>query len=94
MLGVDQVDTRAVALHIRSKGAMKCVISTRDLDAESLVEKARQSACLVGRDLSTEVSTAERYVWPHEDKKPKYRVAVLDCGVKFNQLRVMYSASL
>ena len=29
-IGIDQVDTRAITLHIRDKGAMKCVVSTED----------------------------------------------------------------
>jgi carbamoyl-phosphate synthase small subunit len=87
ILGIDRVDTRAVTLHIRSRGAMKCVISTTDLDPDSLVEKARQSAGLIGRDLSSEVSTPEAYDWPATT--PRYKVAVLDCGIKRNQLRMM-----
>lgn len=87
MLGVDQVDTRAITLHIRSKGAMKCVMSTTDMDPESLVEKAKQSPGLVGRDLSTEVSTREIYEWPCPT--PRFQVAVLDCGIKQNQLRML-----
>lgn len=92
ILGVDQVDTRAITLHIRSKGAMKCVVSTEDLDSKSLVQKAKDSAGLVGRDLSTEVSCSERYRWEEgsgvEERKTR-NVAVLDCGVKYNQLRIM-----
>lgn len=87
ILGVHEVDTRAVTLHIRSKGAMKCVMSTTDTDPDSLVEKARQSPGLIGRDLTSEVSTPEAYDWPNEN--PAYRIAVLDCGVKRNQLRMM-----
>lgn len=88
-IGVDLVDTRAVVLHVREKGAMKCVVSTEDFDRESLVRKARNSPGLVGRDLATEVTTPEKYVWP-EGGKPdaKYRVAVVDCGIKLNQLRI------
>ncbi|MEM7393016.1 MAG: carbamoyl phosphate synthase small subunit, partial [Verrucomicrobiota bacterium] len=51
------------------------------------------------RDLSTEVSTPERFSWkdkeaelnlvPGEEVDIKYRVAVVDCGVKYNQLRIM-----
>jgi len=115
LIGVHHVDTRAVTLHIRSRGAMKGVVSTTDPDPDSLVEKARRSPGLVGRDLSTEVSAARRYTWPGEHAaldrfpligpefraydrllgsgvarpaKPR-RVAVLDCGVKFNQLRLL-----
>ena len=87
ILGIDDIDTRAVTLHIRSKGAMKCVISTTDLDPASLVEKAKQSPGLIGRDLSSEVSTVDAYAWPAVGAR--YRVAVLDCGIKRNQLRMM-----
>src|SRR5208283_5325758 len=44
IMAIEEVDTRALTKHIRVKGAMKGIISTRDLDAESLVQKARQSA--------------------------------------------------
>ncbi len=87
ILGVDQVDTRAVTLHIRSRGAMKCVISTSDLDRDRLVEKAKNAPGLIGRDLSSEVSTPDSYDWPTTNAK--YRVAVLDCGIKRNQLRML-----
>lgn len=87
ILGVDGVDTRAVTLHIRSLGAMKCVISTDDPDRDSLVRKAKESPGLTGRDLAMEVSTPEVYEWPCDN--PQYRVAVLDCGIKLNQLRLL-----
>ncbi len=89
IMGVDQVDTRAVTLHIRDKGAMKCVVSTEDFDEVSLVEKAKKVKGLVGRDLSTEVSTKNIYIYPNGGKKDAlYRVAILDCGIKLNQLRL------
>ena len=87
ILGVDRVDTRAITLHIRSRGAMKCVMSTEDLDPQSLQRKAQQSPGLIGRDLASEVSTAERLDWPCPN--PRFRVAVLDCGIKRNQLRML-----
>ncbi len=88
MIGVDLVDTRAITLHIRSRGAMKCVMSTTDLDRDSLVAKAKNSPGLVGRDLVSEVSTKKTYVWPGSEKGAS-KVAVLDCGCKTNQLRIM-----
>src|SRR5271157_553849 len=36
IVGIEEVDTRALTKHIRTKGAMKAVISTRDLDPKSL----------------------------------------------------------
>ncbi len=87
ILGVHDVDTRAVTLHIRSRGAMRCVMSTIDANRDSLIAKAQRSAGLVGRDLSSEVSTSAAYDWPKEGAT--YRIAVLDCGIKKNQLRMM-----
>lgn len=88
-LGVDMVDTRAITLHIRDKGAMKCVISTEDFDKASLVEKAKKSAGLIGRDLSSEVSVTEKYVYPTGGKADaQFKVAIMDCGMKLNQLRI------
>ncbi len=87
ILGVDQVDTRAVTLHIRSRGAMKCVMSTEDMDRDSLVQKANDSPGLVGRDLAAEVCAPEPYAWPCPTAK--HRIAVLDCGIKRNQVRML-----
>lgn len=91
ILGVHQVDTRAITLHIRSKGAMKCVISSTDLDRESLVAKAKASEGLVGRDLATEVTVKEAFDWKDEKGQGDHRfhVAALDCGLKYNQLRIL-----
>ena len=98
ILGVDHVDTRAITLHIRSLGAMKCVMSTEDLDPQSLVQKAKDSPGLVGRDLATEVSATKRFMWtdpghgfdaPATVPPPRFKVAALDCGMKRNQLRIM-----
>jgi len=88
ILGIDRVDTRAITLHIRSRGAMKCVISTDDTNPDSLVEKAKQSRGLVGCDMSTEVSTKEKYIFPGSENNER-KVAVIDCGVKLNQLRIL-----
>jgi len=92
ILGVDGIDTRDITLHIRSQGAMKCVMSTSDHDHESLVAKARASAGLVGRDLASEVSTPHPYMWrPDLQTHSVCRVAAIDCGLKFNQLRILQS---
>jgi carbamoyl-phosphate synthase small subunit len=78
ILGVDQVDCRAVTLHIRSKGAMKCVVSTQELDPRNLVRKAKESPGLVGRDLVTEVSTKAALRFPRlREGRPQDRGAGL-----------------
>ncbi|NOX96461.1 MAG: glutamine-hydrolyzing carbamoyl-phosphate synthase small subunit [Nitrospirae bacterium] len=84
ILGVEGLDTRALTRHIRCAGAMKGIVSTEDLDEESLIEKAQNSPGLVGRDLVKEVTCEKVYDW---NNKGKYKVLVIDCGVKRNILR-------
>jgi carbamoyl-phosphate synthase small subunit len=67
IIGIEGVDTRALTKHIREAGAMKAVISTTDLDPDNLVEKARSSSGLIGRDLVKEVTCREAYRW--EDRR-------------------------
>jgi carbamoyl-phosphate synthase small subunit len=93
LFGVHGVDTRAITLHLRSRGAMKCVMSSLDTDRDSLVAKARASRGLVGRDLTREVCTDRPYRWRPEAPGDRPRkVVVLDCGLKFNQLRLLQDA--
>ncbi len=97
VLGVDQVDTRALTRHIRLQGAMKAGISTSDLDPKSLLERVKASSGLVGVDLVQEVTCPAPYRWVQGEIKAPFpfdpqggpRVVVIDCGLKFNQLRLM-----
>lgn len=63
IVGIEGIDTRALTVHIREHGAQQGVISTIDLDRESLIEKARSSPGLIGRDLVREVTCCEPYMW-------------------------------
>lgn len=84
IMGVDHVDTRAITKHIRDAGAMTAVISTKDLDRASLVKKAIAAPKIVGVDMVEKVTVSEPYDW---SKKGRFRVATIDCGVKYNILR-------
>jgi len=86
IMGVQDVDTRAITRHIRCQGAMKAVISTEDMDDASLTAKAKAAPGLEGRDMVTEVTSDGPLVWSEEGK---YNVVVLDCGVKYNILRIL-----
>ncbi|MFA5115781.1 MAG: glutamine-hydrolyzing carbamoyl-phosphate synthase small subunit [Candidatus Omnitrophota bacterium] len=86
ILGIEGIDTRTLTLHIRRAGAMKAALSTEDLDEKSLVRKAKDSRGLIGVDLVKTVTCRKPYVWPHA-KGVKYKVVVLDCGLKYNILR-------
>jgi len=88
IVAIEGIDTRELTLHIRKKGAMKAVLSTADLDEERMVKKARDSQGLVGVDLVREVSCNKVYAWS-KIKVKKYKVVVLDCGLKYNILRML-----
>jgi carbamoyl-phosphate synthase small subunit len=55
VVGIAGIDTRSLVRRLRDRGAMKGVLSTVDLDNDSLVAKAVASPGLVGRDLVREV---------------------------------------
>jgi carbamoyl-phosphate synthase small subunit len=61
IIAVEEVDTRALTRHIRVKGAMKGIVSTLDVDPQSLVAKAKASRGIVGIDLVREVTCREPY---------------------------------
>ena len=63
IVGIEGVDTRALTRHIRTRGALKGVISTTDSDVNSLLGKVNSSRGIVGIDLVTEVSCEEPYGW-------------------------------
>ena len=86
ILAIEGIDTRELTLHLRQKGALKATLSNIDLDADSLIKKAKASPGLIGVDLVKEVSNQRRYVWDNA-KAEKFKVVVLDCGVKYNILR-------
>ena len=63
ILGVEELDTRALTRHIRTVGAMRAFISTEDLDPESLIQKANAIPRMAGQDLASVVSTETPYYW-------------------------------
>jgi len=88
IIGIEGIDTRALTRHIRLAGAMKGIISTVDFDKKSLIKKAKQFPGLIGRDFVKDVTCKEPYIWPQNSRKQaKYKIAVIDCGVKYNILR-------
>ncbi|MBW2613056.1 MAG: carbamoyl phosphate synthase small subunit, partial [Deltaproteobacteria bacterium] len=63
VIGIEDLDTRALTRHIRNGGALRAFISTHDLDPASAVEKARQVPSMVGQDLASAISTKMPYRW-------------------------------
>jgi carbamoyl-phosphate synthase small subunit len=86
IIGIEGIDTRALTLLIRQAGAMKAVLSTVDSNEKSLVKKAKASPGLIGVDLVKDVICQKPYEW---SARGKYTVVVMDCGIKFNTLRIL-----
>lgn len=63
IVGISDVDTRALVRHIREKGAMRACLSSLDLDEQSVVRKAQQAPEMLGRNLVSEVTCGDRYEW-------------------------------
>jgi carbamoyl-phosphate synthase small subunit len=61
IIGLEGIDTRKLVRTIRTKGAMRGILSTIDLNMESLVAKAKSSPLMVGADLASEVTCKEPY---------------------------------
>jgi carbamoyl-phosphate synthase small subunit len=89
LIGISDVDTRQIVRHIRSKGAMNCAISSDELDVDTLKAKLSKIPSMQGLELSSKVTTAKPFLYG--DENAKYKVAVLDLGVKTNILRCLTS---
>ncbi len=94
ILGLEGIDTRALVRRLRVQGAMKGILSTQALNDRDLVEKARQSPGMVGRDLVKEVVPCEAYEWKAgfenplvtylPERAPTHHVVAMDYGMKWN----------
>jgi len=80
IIGISNVDTRALVRHVRSKGAMNAVISSQTTDLEELKSFLASLPSMEGLELSSKVSTKEAYFVG--DPEAAKKVAVLDVGVK------------
>ncbi|MBI4848410.1 MAG: glutamine-hydrolyzing carbamoyl-phosphate synthase small subunit [Nitrospirae bacterium] len=99
--GIQGLDTRALTKHIRDNGVQMGIISTTDLNPQSLLEKVRQHPGISALDLVKEVSTKQAYKWTtglwklqkSEDKNNSSpSVVVYDFGIKMNILRHLVNA--
>ena len=101
VVGLEGIDTRKLAKHIRTRGAMKGIISSTELSIAKLKEKLKEYPGLVGRDIVKDVTIKKPYVW---DKgvinvlgrnqvtcEKQYKVVAFDYGIKQNILRLLCS---
>lgn len=87
VVGISDVDTRALVRKIRSQGAMNCIISSTEMDETVLKAELALAPSMEGLELSSKVSTQEAYAVGDPDAA--IRVALLDLGVKTNIVRCL-----
>ena len=105
VFGIQGIDTRALTRRIREKGAQQAVLSTNTSDPQKLIDKARNSPSLIGRDLVKEVTCKKPYEWNESEwviqkgqtqlestQDRPHKVLVYDFGVKRNILRKLTRA--
>lgn len=87
VVGIQNVDTRAIVRHIRDKGAMNAIISSEITDIDQLKEMLMKVPDMEGLELSSKVSTPKFYTAGSD--LASHRVALLDFGVKDNIIRCL-----
>jgi carbamoyl-phosphate synthase small subunit len=69
--GVQEIDTRALTRHLRTRGAMKACLTTEDMSDADAVALAVKGQGVIGMDYVREVSTSEIYQWDPDDELSK-----------------------
>jgi carbamoyl-phosphate synthase small subunit len=85
VVGIQDVDTRALVRHIRDKGAMNAIISSEPDSEQMLIDELKKAPGMEGLELSSKVTTKSFYSYGND--AAANRIAVLDLGVKTNILR-------
>jgi carbamoyl-phosphate synthase small subunit len=103
IVGIQDIDTRALTRHLRDHGAQDGIISSVEAEPGRLLERARALPGLVGRDLVAEVTAAAPYTWSEgiwelsrgytAPPPPRFTVVAYDCGIKLNILRQLRAAA-
>ncbi len=88
VVGIEDVDTRALTRFVRERGAQKAIITGSDRPAAELIATLRCRPGMIGANLADQVTASAPYVFPSEGDA-KTKVAVLDFGVKTNILRML-----
>ncbi len=104
VVGIAELDTRALVRHIRSQGAMRGALSNADPDPDRLIELARTSPAMSGSDLVRHVTCSEPYHWIETADDQWYssihparsnlrdsspHIVAYDFGIKRNILRLL-----
>lgn len=88
IVGISELDTRALTRHIRDQGAMRGVIAPGGQDPAEMLERVLAHPRMEGLDLACGVSTTEKYEVPARGEE-RFRVLAYDFGVKAHSPRLL-----
>jgi carbamoyl-phosphate synthase small subunit len=92
---ISEVDTRALVMHIRNRGAMRGIISSVTMDPAQLIERTRSAPSMLGCDLASVVSCREAYAYAGPGTvtaDTRFKVVAYDFGIKRNILNNLLRA--
>ncbi len=81
IVGMRDVDTRALTRHLRERGAMRVGVSSVETDPQALLARVLAQPSMVGAQLADEVSVRDAYV-VRPAGAPRFRVVAVDLGIK------------
>ena len=81
VVGIAEIDTRALTRHLRERGAMRVGISTEELDPARLLDRVLQTPPMAGANLVADVTVTKTEVTPAQGEK-LFTVAAIDLGIK------------
>jgi carbamoyl-phosphate synthase small subunit len=87
--GISGIDTRAITRKLRSFGVMMGMI-TSSMTPEQALESLKRQPNYGTIDFVREITTTAPYEWePENNTNSQYHIVVLDCGLKYNILRLL-----
>ena len=86
IVAIKEIDTRSLTKHLRTAGAMKAAISTKDFDKKSLLSRLAKFPSIVGQDLVKGVTVKKEYIWTGSEGGI-IDVVLVDYGAKQNIMR-------
>jgi carbamoyl-phosphate synthase small subunit len=81
VVGMCEVDTRALTRHLRERGAMRVGVSSVETDPAALLQRVLAQPEMAGAFLADQVSTDHSYVVAAHGE-PRFRVVAVDLGIK------------
>lgn len=81
VVGMCDVDTRALTRHLRERGAMRVGVSSLETDPAALLARVRSAPEMSGAHLADEVTTPKPYVVAAHGES-RFRVVAVDLGIK------------